>query len=306
MDYTNCGGTDIATKKSLIKSLARKQLYRLEDFALNSDVGRNLISWIYRSALYSYIREKLNDFQNLKLLEEIKKHPVPKHIAIIMDGNRRFAQTIGLSLDSGHFFGKDKVKDVLGWCMELGIKNLTLYAFSTENFHRSAKEIERLMNLCRNELKNAIQDPRLQEHQVKVKVIGHLESLPNDVQDAANYIMDQTKQNKRYNLTIALAYGGREELINAIQNISNDVKNNVLSIDDINEEKVSSYLYTSDLPDPDLILRTSGEERISNFLLWQIAYSEFYFLDVYWPAMTKRDFLHAIKTYQLRKRRYGK
>ncbi len=300
------GKKDIASKKSLLKSLARKQLYRLEDFVLYNDVGRNLTTWVYQSSLYSFIKEKVTDFRNLKLLEEIKKNPVPKHIAIIMDGNRRFAKSIGLSLDAGHVFGRDKVQDVLEWSIELGVKNLTLYAFSTENFHRHQKEIEHLMNLCRNELSKALTDKRLEEYQVKIKIIGHLESLPEDVQEAARNLIKKTKQNKKYNLTIALAYGGREEIIRAIQKIATDIKNNTLSIDQIDEQKVSSYLYTYDLPDPDLILRTSGEERISNFLLWQMAYSEFYFLDVYWPAMTKRDFLHAIQTYQLRKRRYGK
>ncbi len=222
-----------------------------------------------------------------------------------MDGNRRFAQNIGLSSDAGHLFGRDKVEDVLEWCIEIGIKNLTLYAFSTENFNRNPKEIDRLMGLCRYELIHALEDKRIQQHQVRVKVIGHIESLPIDVQDAAKNLMRQTKLYKKYNLTIALAYGGREEIIRAIQNIANDVKNNTLTINQINEQKVSSYLYTNGLPDPDLILRTSGEERISNFLLWQMAYSEFYFSDVYWPALTKREFLQAIQTFQMRKRRYG-
>jgi tritrans,polycis-undecaprenyl-diphosphate synthase [geranylgeranyl-diphosphate specific] len=299
------GKKTIGSKKSLLKSLAKKQLYRLEDFALYNDVGRNLSTWVYQSIFYTFIKEKLNDFRNIKILEEIKKNPVPKHIAIIMDGNRRFAHNIGLSSDAGHLFGRDKVEDVLEWCIEIGIKNLTLYAFSTENFNRNPKEIERLMSLCRNELIHALEDKRIQQHQVRVKVIGHIESLPTDVQDAAKNLMRQTKLYKKYNLTIALAYGGREEIIRAIQNIANDVKNNTLTINQINEQKVSSYLYTTGLPDPDLILRTSGEERISNFLLWQMAYSEFYFSDVYWPALTKREFLQAIQTFQMRKRRYG-
>ncbi|MFH1013129.1 MAG: polyprenyl diphosphate synthase [Thermoplasmatota archaeon] len=299
------GKKTIGSKKSLLKSLAKKQLYRLEDFALYNDVGRNLSTWVYQSIFYTFIKEKLNDFRNIKILEEIKKNPVPKHIAIIMDGNRRFAHNIGLSSDAGHLFGRDKVEDVLEWCIELGIKNLTLYAFSTENFNRNPKEIERLMSICRNELIHALDDKRIQQHQVRVKVIGHIESLPTDVQDAAKNLMRQTKLHKKYNLTIALAYGGREEIIRAIQNIANDVKNNTLTINQIDEQKVSSYLYTTGLPDPDLILRTSGEERISNFLLWQMAYSEFYFSDVYWPALTKREFLQAIQTFQMRKRRYG-
>ena len=278
----------------------------MENYAIESDVARNLTAWIYQSNVYSFVKEKLTNFRNLNLIEEISTSPVPKHIAVIMDGNRRFAKNIGLVSDAGHFFGRDKVEDVLNWCLELGIKNLTLYAFSTENFNRPKKEVDRLMELCRTELHNAIDDARIHKNQVKVKVIGHLESLPKDVQDAAKKLMKETKQYTRHTLTIALAYGGREEIVQAIQKMAEDVKNDTLPIKDIDEKKVSSYLYTNGIPDPDLILRTSGEERISNFLLWQMAYSEFYFSDVYWPALTKRDFLKAIRTYQIRKRRYGR
>ena len=290
----------------MIKSLARKQIHRLENYAVHSDVARNLTAWIYQSTIYSFIKDTLTNFRNLKLIEEIRRSPVPGHIAVIMDGNRRFAKNIGIAEDAGHFFGRDKVEDVLNWCLELGVKNLTLYAFSTENFHRPKTEVNRLMELCRTELQNAIEDKRIHKNQVKVKVIGHLESLPKDVQNAAKILMKETKQYKRHTLTIALAYGGREEIVQAIQKMAEDVKSNSLPINDIDEKKVSSYLYTNGIPDPDLILRTSGEERISNFLLWQMAYSEFYFSDVYWPALTKRDFLKAIRTYQIRKRRYGK
>jgi tritrans,polycis-undecaprenyl-diphosphate synthase [geranylgeranyl-diphosphate specific] len=300
------GKRAIASRKKLLKSLARQQLHRLENYAIYSDVAQNLSAWIYQSLVYSFIKDTLTEFRNIKLIEEIRKSPVPKHIAVIMDGNRRFAKNIGIVSDAGHFFGRDKVEDVLNWCLELGVKNLTLYAFSTENFNRPKNEVNRLMDICRNELTNALNDERIHKDQVRVKVIGHLGSLPKDVQHAARKLMTQTKQYTRHTLTIALAYGGREEIVQAIQKIALDVKNNELDIDQINEKKVSSYLYTTGLPDPDLILRTSGEERISNFLLWQMAYSEFYFSDVYWPALTKRDFLKAIRTYQIRKRRYGR
>jgi tritrans,polycis-undecaprenyl-diphosphate synthase [geranylgeranyl-diphosphate specific] len=248
----------------------------------------------------------VNEFRDYKLVEEIKQKPVPEHVAVIMDGNRRFAADLGLTPNAGHLFGRDKIKELLEWCFELEIKNLTLYAFSTENFQRSNSEVKTLMNLCKEELDKATKDSRIHKNQVKVRVLGHLGSLPKNIRDSAQYLMDETKNYDKYSLNIALAYGGREEIIQAIQNIAKDVKNGELKIKDITEPRVSKYLYTDGLPDPDIILRTSGEERISNFLLWQLAYSELYFSDVYWPALQKRDFLKAIKTCQQRQRRYGK
>ena len=261
---------------------------------------------IYNSDIYNFFSKRINEFRDYKLDEEIKQNPMPKHVAIIMDGNRRFASDLGLQPRAGHLVGRDKIKEVLEWCFELGIKNLTLYAFSTENFDRSSEEVETLMNLCREELDKAVKDSRIHKNQVRVRVLGHLESLPAEIRESASYVAKETKKYDKYSLNIALAYGGREEIIHAIQNIANDVRTGNLEIDEITEPKVSSYLYTNGLPDPDLILRTSGEERISNFLLWQLAYSELYFSDVFWPALQKRDFLKAIRTFQQRQRRYGK
>ncbi|MBE3136687.1 MAG: di-trans,poly-cis-decaprenylcistransferase [Thermoplasmata archaeon] len=249
---------------------------------------------------------KINEFRDDKLLEEIKQHPLPRHIAIIMDGNRRFAKELGLSWEAGHIFGKEKIEEVLDWCFDLGINVLTIYAFSTENFKRSEKEVKTLMLLLKQELDQAKEDSRIHKNKVQIRILGHLESLPKDIQQSAQSIMDMTKTYKTYHLNIALAYGGREEIIQAIQHMASDIKKGKLKVKDISQKTVSSYLYTSGLPDPDLILRTSGEERISNFLLWQLAYSELYFSDVYWPALQKRDFLQAIRTYQHRKRRFGK
>jgi tritrans,polycis-undecaprenyl-diphosphate synthase [geranylgeranyl-diphosphate specific] len=223
-----------------------------------------------------------------------------------MDGNRRYARELGLNIDKGHRYGKEKIKELLEWCFELEIRNLTLYAFSIENFDRGKNEVLSLMNLCKEELNKALIDSRIHNNEVKINVIGNLESLPENIKKLAKFIMEKTKNYKKYLLNIALAYGGREEIIHAIKNIAIDIKNNKIEINDITKSKVSSYLYTNGIPDPDLILRTSGEERISNFLLWQLAYSELYFSDVYWPAFKKRDFLKAIRTYQLRKRRFGK
>jgi len=261
---------------------------------------------IYRSDIYNSISKKIHKFKDLKLIQEIKQEKIPQHVAVIMDGNRRFAQSLGLNQKAGHLFGRDKIEEMLDWCFELGIKNLTVYAFSTENFNRGGDEVKTLMNLCKKELDRATKDSRIHKNKVRVRVIGHLDSLPEDISLSAKYLMDETKKYDKYSFNIALAYGGREEIIHAIQNIAEDVKKEKIKIDDIKEPIVTKYLYTNGIPDPDLILRTSGEERISNFLLWQIAYSELYFSDVYWPAFQKRDFLKAIRTCQKRQRRYGK
>jgi tritrans,polycis-undecaprenyl-diphosphate synthase [geranylgeranyl-diphosphate specific] len=261
---------------------------------------------IYNSTPYNYFTKKIDEFRDLKLIERIKQNQVPEHVAIIMDGNRRFATELGLPPDTGHLFGRDKLEEVLEWCFELKIKNLTVYAFSTENFERDSSEVKTLMDLCKEELKMASKDSRIHKNQVRIRVLGRSETLPKDIAKSAQYVMDETKDYDKYSFNIALAYGGREEILRAIQKIAGDVKEGSLKIEDIKEPIVSKYLYTNGIPDPDIILRTSGEERISNFLLWQLAYSELYFSDVYWPAFQKRDFLKAIRTCQQRKRRFGK
>jgi len=299
------GARHIGAKKPSLKTLAGKKLDKLEEYAIRSSVTRKLSTMIYNSGTYTYFSKKVNKFRDYKTIEQIKQHPVPQHVAVIMDGNRRFATGLGLTPNAGHLFGRDKIEEMLEWCFELGIKNLTLYAFSTENFRRDSDEVKILMDLCEDELARAAKDSRIHKNQVKVRVLGKLKSLHSGLQESAQYIMDQTKNYDKHSLNIALAYGGREEIIHAIQHIADDVKRGSLKIADITEPIVSKYLYTNGLPDPDLILRTSGEERISNFLLWQLAYSELYFSDMYWPAFQKRDFLKAIQTCQQRKRRFG-
>lgn len=223
-----------------------------------------------------------------------------------MDGNRRFAKSLKLKPEAGHFFGRDKIEEMLEWCMELDIKVLTVYAFSTENFTRSTQEVHTLMDLCKEELEKAKKDSRIHRNNIRVRVLGQLDKLPERTRESAQTIMDLTESYNQYHFNIALAYGGREELVQAIRKIADQVQQGSLNLKEISEQTVSSHLYTNGLPDPDLILRTSGEERISNFLLWQLAYSELYFADVFWPALQKRDFLKAIQTYQYRQRRYGK
>lgn len=236
-----------------------------------------------------------------KLLDEVKQFKLPRHIAIIMDGNRRFADKLGLDRNAGHLLGRDRFEEVIDWCFsEIGIKVLTFYAFSIENFRRNSQEVNDIMRLCIEELEQGMNNSFIHDNKIRVRIIGHLESLPKDVHDAAKRIMDRTKNyNKRF-LNVALAYGGREDILQAIHRIAGDVKDNSLKPEDIKEEIVSSYLYTNGLPDPNLILRTSGEERLSNFLLWQAAHSDLYFADVYWPELKKRDILRAIRTCQQR------
>lgn len=240
-----------------------------------------------------------------KLLKEIKNNKIPTHIAVIMDGNRRFAQQLGLEERDGHVLGKDKLEDMLNWCTEVGIKILTVYAFSTENISRDSEEIEHLMDLFKENFKKAADDERVHKNEIKIQAIGAVEKLPKDVKEAIQYAENKTKDYDNYYFNIAVAYGGREEIIQAIQRIAEDVKDGKIDVKDIDEKLFSRKLYTSDFPDPDLILRTSGEERISNFLIWQLAYSELYFTDVYWPGFRKIDFLRAIRSYQNRHRRFG-
>jgi len=293
-------------KKPSLKTLAGKKIDEFEKYAVKSNILRKIGSMIYNSAIYKAVSKRIDDFKDIKLYEQVKKNPLPKHLAIIMDGNRRYAASFGLNAEAGHLFGRDKIEELLDWSFELGIKNLTVYAFSTENFSRDSKEVKTLMNLCKKELDRASKDSRIHKNKVRIRVIGHIDSLPKDIAESAEYVMQKTKKYDKHSFNVALAYGGREEIIHAIQKIADDVKKEKINIEDIEENLVSKYLYTNGIPDPDMILRTSGEERISNFLLWQLAYSELYFSDVFWPAFQKRDFLKAIHTCQMRQRRYGK
>lgn len=239
-----------------------------------------------------------------RLLNEVKNDKIPNHIAIIMDGNRRFAQRLGLMSINGHIKGRDKLNEMRDWFIELGIKNFTVYAFSKENFKRNTEEKEQLMRLFAESFKKAGDDEWMHKHKVKIKALGQIKNLPKDVQDAIRYAEEQTKDYCDYFYNVAVAYGSREEILEAIGKICASVKEGKLDIDDINEKLFSSYLYTNNLSDPDLILRTSGEERVSNFLLWQLAYSHLSFVEVCWPEFRKIDFLRAIRSYQKREKMY--
>ena len=254
----------------------------------------------------SFINSKSYSFYEDKLKKEVEKGIIPNHIAIIMDGNRRYAKEVGTNPFEGHIAGKNKLKDVVQWCFELGVKNLTVYAFSTENFSRDGEEVDYLLNVIETSLREFSDDPLIEKHNVRLNVIGETDLMPSSLIDSIKYAEEKTKNNTSYNFNIAIAYGGRQEIVNAIKNLAQKVKDNEISIEDITEETVSNFLYTSEIPDPDLVLRTSGEIRISNFLLWQMAYSELYFTDIFWPSFRKVDLLRAIRAYQQRNRRYGK
>jgi tritrans,polycis-undecaprenyl-diphosphate synthase [geranylgeranyl-diphosphate specific] len=240
-----------------------------------------------------------------RLLKEVTSRPVPHHVAIIMDGNRRYAKEFGLLVAEGHDKGREKLETILEWCMEIGVRILTVYAFSTENVGREKEEVEALMRMFVLNFNRLAEDERVHKHRIRVKVLGQKDLLPAELRDAIKRAEDRTKDYDQYFFNIAVGYGGREEIIHAIRDIAEAVKEGKLDVSDISEKTFSEYLYTKDMPDPDLILRTSGEERISNFLLWQLAYSELYFSDVYWPGFRKIDFLRAVRAYQLRKRRFG-
>jgi tritrans,polycis-undecaprenyl-diphosphate synthase [geranylgeranyl-diphosphate specific] len=240
-----------------------------------------------------------------RLLKEVMAMPVPSHVAIIMDGNRRYAKDFGLLVSEGHDKGRQKLEDVLEWCMEIGVKMLTVYAFSTENVGRSSDEVDTLMRMFVENFKRLGDDARVHKHHISVRVLGQRELLPKDLQEAIQYAEERTRGYDSYFFNLAVGYGGREEIVQGIKKLAEAVKEGELKVEDIDERTFSKFLYTKDMPDPDLILRTSGEERISNFLLWQLAYSELYFSDIYWPGFRKIDFLRAVRSYQMRRRRFG-
>lgn len=252
------------------------------------------------------LADAFNKAYEKKILKIVKDGKIPEHIAIIMDGNRRYAESKGEPPLMGHEYGREKLKELLEWCLELKIKILTVYAFSTENFNRDPMEVGGLMKMFIENFYKLADDEKVMEYGVKLNVLGDLDILSKEVREAIEYAMDRTKNNSNYFFNMAVAYGGREEITNAVINIARDVLSKKIEVGDIDQNLISSYLYTHDLPDPDLILRTSGEIRLSNFLLWQLAYSEFYFTDVYWPGFSKIEFLRAIHSYQMRGRRFGK
>lgn len=240
----------------------------------------------------------------MDLKEQIHTDKLPNHLAIIMDGNGRWAKQQGLLRVIGHENGTKSVREVVEASAEIGIKHLTLYAFSTENWNRPKVEVKTLMKLLVKSLKKEIET--LQDNDIRLNAIGCLNDLPKKAKEELEEVLEKTKNNKRMILTLALSYGSREELINMVKKISDKVKNNIISSDSIDESIINKHLYTQNLPDVDLLIRTSGEQRISNFLLWQIAYAELYFTSILWPDFKKHDLYTALIDYQNRERRFGK
>ena len=236
--------------------------------------------------------------------ELLHTQKMPKHVAIIMDGNGRWAKQKGRLRVFGHENGTKSVREITETCVELNIENLTLYAFSTENWKRPKIEVQTLMRLLISSLKNEIKT--LQDNDIRLQTIGNTDELPRKVQRELQDVISQTKGNKKMTLTLALSYGSRDEIINTIKQISIKVKNNIISPELIDESVINEHLYTRNLPDVDLLIRTSGEQRISNFLLWQIAYAELFFTEVLWPDFRKENLYEAILSYQKRERRFGK
>lgn len=240
-----------------------------------------------------------------KLQQELKKSgEIPKHIAIIMDGNGRWAKKRELPRVAGHKRGVDTVRDIVEACAEIGVKYLTLYTFSTENWKRPKDEVSTLMRLLLNSLKDRVDE--LCENDIKLTTIGDTDALPYEVQKQLKADIERTKNNKKMVLNLALSYSGRWEILEAVKKISRAVEKGDIKADEINEQLFSKFLTTKDLPDPDLVIRTSGEFRVSNFLLWQIAYSEFVITDIYWPDFNRHHLYESIRAFQKRERRFGK
>lgn len=235
---------------------------------------------------------------------EINTANLPNHIAIIMDGNGRWAEMKGKPRVFGHKNGVKSVREVIEGCREIGINYLTLYAFSTENWNRPKLEVKTLMALLVSSLRKELKT--LVKNNIKLNTIGNIENLPEKAQTELAEVVEKTKNNTSLTLTLALSYGSREEIVNVIRNISKKVVNNQIAIEEINENIINNHLYTFSLPDVDLLIRTSGEKRISNFLLWQIAYAELYFTNTLWPDFRKENLYNAIMNYQQRERRFGK
>jgi tritrans,polycis-undecaprenyl-diphosphate synthase [geranylgeranyl-diphosphate specific] len=236
----------------------------------------------------------------------LKEENMPKHVAIIMDGNRRYSKIQGnVPVIDGHKRGIGTLERVLDWCVDLGIEIVTAYAFSTENFNRPQKEVDGLMQLFQENFEGIANNKKIHKNEVRVKTVGNLQLLPENVRNAIKIAEESTASYNKRLVNIAIGYDGRLEIVDAVKKIAIDVKSGKLNPEDINEDLINKNLYTEGLEDPNLIIRTSGEERLSGFLLWQSSYSELYFCDSLWPELRKVDFLRALRSYQQRERRYG-
>ncbi len=256
---------------------------------------------LLRKALY-YSYEKL-------LEREVQKDAIPTHMGIILDGNRRYAKEMGFhDVTMGHKEGAKKLDDVLQWCGDLGIRIVTIWVFSTENVQRDKGEVDGLLKVIEEKIHELAKSPVIKKNGFRIKALGRREILPESLTEAIRKVEESTKNNDKHVLNIAVGYGGREEIVEAVRKVIREKKVETAAelANSITTEDITSHLYTNGIPDPDLIIRTSGEIRLSGFLLWQSAYSEFYFCDALWPAFRKIDFLRAIRSYQHRGRRFGR
>lgn len=245
----------------------------------------------------------MTDLNEKALLKKVDRKNLPRHVAIIMDGNGRWAAQRNLPRISGHQRGIRSVREIIMLARELGIKTLTLYAFSNENWNRPVKEINQLMILLERYLLKELKS--MMSNDIRFRAIGQIDRLQSSVAKLIHSVEEETKKNDKMTLVLALSYSGRTEIIDAITEIAEDIRKETLSLKDLDEDRFSTYLYSKALPDPDLMIRTSGELRISNFFLWQVAYTELYFTKTLWPDFRKKDFLLALLDYQGRERRFG-
>ncbi|MGQ9718343.1 MAG: polyprenyl diphosphate synthase [Nitrososphaerales archaeon] len=239
---------------------------------------------------------------------QVNRAEAPNHVGIILDGNRRWAEARSYPRWMGHLFGAKKAEKLLEWCNDLGVKTLTLYVLSIENLQRSPEEVAELMSLIEEKLKETLQDERIHKYHIHVKALGKIELLPDSIRNLLGRIEKATKNYNDRFLNVAIAYGGRLEIVDVVKSITEKAKRGEIDPSEITPKTIEEHLYTSHLPnpEPDLVIRTSGEERLSGFLLWQSAYSELVFIDTYWPEFRKIDLMRAIRTYQRRKRRFGR
>ncbi len=244
------------------------------------------------------------------LQAQIRRGKLPQHVGLILDGNRRYARAVGLpDILEGHRRGASKLEEVLTWCEELDIRMVSIWILSTQNLMRPPEELQGLLGLIENKLRDTARDPKVHKKRMRIRVIGKLAFLPPSMREAIHEAEEATRHYDGFFLNVALGYGGRQEIVDAVQDLLRDLGARGMSleraIEEITPDSLGKYLYTYDLPDPDLIIRTSGEVRLSGFLLWQSAYSEYYFCDAYWPAFRRIDLLRAIRSYQQRDRRFG-
>jgi short-chain Z-isoprenyl diphosphate synthase len=256
------------------------------------------------------LRRLLYRLYERNLLREVRTGRLPQHVGLILDGNRRFARSVGLpDILDGHRLGAEKLEEVLTWCDELSIRMVSIWILSTENLQRAPDEVAALLELIERKMRDVTRNPKTHAKRMRIRAIGKLEILPPSVREAIREAEEATREYDRFFLNVAVGYGGRQEISDAVQSLLKDRFAQGLSpeqvVDEVTPDNLGKYLYTYDMPDPDLIIRTSGEVRLSGFLLWQSAYSEFYFCDVFWPAFRRVDLLRAIRSYQQRERRFG-